>query len=266
MNQTVLGVLGTLATLGTIGALAPDRQPAAAPPQAAAPVLTPQQQEALRQAFNAPPGSTVEVEISNKDGGTVKTRNEGRGVGAGAVAEGDKLDQKFDGSPPRVGLGADGSQTAEGGGSDSEQKASALKIPPLPWQNPMFWLGLVCLGGSAFCFYRLLRRPAVILAASGVGLLAAAFYPVILLYTAAAVLLMIVGPYIWAEFQKKKHEGESNSKREALRAVVAGVEHRDVPPEMQRVVKAAIAKEADGSDKAVIDEVKRDDKVGKYAD
>lgn len=314
MNSAIGGVIATLVTLGGIGVMADKGSP---PPQAApvravihfadkgdkpkdkapapqpqTPGLSPEQQAALQQAFNLPPGSEVEVEIQNRDMGSVRSRNEGRGVGAGAVAEGDKLDGSFTGTPPSVGFGADGSLSGTGGGADSEQKASALKIPPMPWANPLFWVGLACLGGCGFCVYLGLRRAALICGIGGVGLIAAAFYPVILLFAVAGVLLAVFGPYLYAEFKKKKAEKDDSESYEALRAVVAGVEHRTLPGAIStsiaqampagvnftandmtnlvnRImgdVKAAIAKEADGRDKEVIDEVKREDKVGKYQD
>lgn len=295
MNQALVGVLSTIVTLGGIGLMADKGDPPKKAPQAQAqpapqtPPLSPDQQRALEQAFNLPPGSTVEVDIVNRDMGSVRSSQEGRGVGAGAVAEGDKLDQQFNGTPPLVGLGADGSLTGSGGGADSNQKGSALRVPPMPWQNPLFWIGLGCLGVMGFGIYAGLRRLALITGVAGVGLIATAFYPVILLFAVGAVLVVVLGPYVYAEVKKRKAEKDDNESYEALRAVVAGVEHRTLPSEMkktiqaalppgtsvdydklilqlQRTVKEAIAKEADGRDKEVIDEVKREDKVGKYAD
>lgn len=265
MNQGLIGVVSTIVALGAVGVMAPQDAPRGKQ-AAVAPAMTPEQQEALRQAFSLPPGSEVEVEIVNRDGGSVRTREHGRGVGAGAVAEGDKLDQRFDGTPPRVGRGADGSQMAEGGAAESSQRAAALRLPPLPWQNPLFWIGLAALGVCGFGVYAGLRRLAAIAGVAAAGLLAAAFYPAILLWAVAAVLLVIFGPYIYAEFKKRQAEAEAKRQHEALRAVVAGVERSEVPVEAQKIVKQAIAKEADASDKAAIDEVKRADSIGKYRD
>lgn len=302
MNQALVGVLSTIVTLGGIGLMAdkgdsPKKAPQAqAQPAPQTPPLSPDQQRALEQAFNLPPGSTVEVDIVNRDMGSVRSSQEGRGVGAGAVAEGDKLDQQFNGTPPLVGLGADGSLTGSGGGADSNQKGSALRVPPMPWQNPLFWIGLGCLGVMGFGIYAGLRRLALITGVAGVGLIATAFYPVILLFAVGAVLVVVLGPYVYAEVKKrraeqvaKEKESEGDRYYEALRATVGGVEHRLLPSEMKKTLKAAgvtlseadmdalvgrlqrnlkdaIAKEADGADKEVIDEVKREDKVGKYAD
>lgn len=234
-----------------------NRAPAAEQP--AAPSMTPEQQEALRQAFNLPPGSEVEVEITNRDGGSLRVVDEGRGLGAGAEAIGDKLDQQFTGSPPSVGRGADGSQSAQGGGAEADQSGSALKIPPMPWKNPLFWLGLAALGGCGFCVYARLRRGAMICGAAGVGLLAAAFYPFLLLFAVAGVVLVIALPYIKAEMEAQRN-------KEALRAVVAGVDHATVPQEAKDAVKAAIGTEADDRDRATIKAVKMADSVGKYED
>lgn len=302
MNQALVGVLSTIVTLGGIGLMADkgDQPKGKAPAQVQqapqTPPLSAEQQQALERAFNLPPGSTVEVDIVNRDMGSVRSSQEGRGVGAGAVAEGDKLDQQFNGTPPIVGLGADGSLSGSGGGADANQKGSALRIPPLPWQNPLFWIGLGALGVMGFGIYAGLRRLALISGVAGVGLLAAAFYPAILLFAVAAIVIVIFGPYVYAEVKKrraeqtaKEKESEGDRYYEALRATVGGVEHRLLPSEMKKTLKAAgvslseadmdalvgrlqrnlkdaIAKEADGQDKEVIDEVKREDKVGKYAD
>ncbi len=302
MNQALVGVLSTIVTLGGIGIMADkgDQPKGKAPAQVQqapqAPPLSAEQQQALERAFNLPPGSTVEVDIVNRDMGSVRSSQEGRGVGAGAVAEGDKLDQQFNGTPPVVGLGADGSLSGSGGGADANQKGSALRIPPLPWQNPLFWIGLGALGVMGFGIYAGLRRLALISGVAGVGLLTAAFYPAILLFAVAAIVIVIFGPYVYAEVKKrraeqtaKEKESEGDRYYEALRATVGGVEHRLLPSEMKKTLKAAgvslseadmdalvgrlqrnlkdaIAKEADGQDKEVIDEVKREDKVGKYAD
>lgn len=284
MNQALVGVLSTLGILGSVGLMAQDKAPPrqaihvhladkgdkpkssapAAQPQT--PPLSPEQQAALERAFNLPPGSEVEVDIVNRDLGSLRQRQEGRGVGAGAVAEGDKLDQQFNGTPPVVGLGADGSLSGSGGGAEADQRGSALKIPPLPWQNPLFWIGIALLAGTGGCVYLGLRRAALICGIGGVGCLASAFYPAILLFAVAGVLLAVFGPYLYAEFKKRKAEQDDEASWEALRAVVAGVEGKGVPAEARQAVKNAIAAQADARDKAVIDEVKRADSIGKYAD
>jgi hypothetical protein len=307
MNQGIVGVLSTLVCLGGIGMIAPkdkappqrvvlhyadkgDKPKAAAPAPVAQPQTPPlsaEQQRALEQAFNLPPGSSVEVDIVNRDMGSVRTSQEGRGVGAGAVAEGDKLDQKFNGTPPVVGLGADGTLTGSGGGADADQKGSALKIPPLPWQNPLFWIGIALLAGTGGCVYLGLRRAALICGVGGVGCLAAAFYPGILLFAVAGVLLAVFGPYLYAEFKKKKAEVDDGESYEALRAMVGGVYHRNLGNDMkttiqnlvpnlsgvdldkvvmrlQKNVQDAIAKEAGDKDKVVIDEVMKEDRLGKH--
>jgi len=222
--------------------------------------------EALKQLMNLPPGSEVEFQYGTTNDGSRTSAQEGKGVGAGATAEGDKLSQEFTGTPPKVGLGSDGAVTAEGGGGQSEQRASAVKLPPIPWANPMFWIGLVCLGLCGFGVYSGLRRFALVTGVAGASLLAVSFFPIILYFVIAGIVGIIVVPYAYAEYQKRQAEAEANRQHEALRAVVAGVEHKDIPAPVQSAVKAAIAKEADGADREAIDEVKRADKIGKYAD
>lgn len=205
-----------------------------------------------------------EYEYISTDGGWKETTDEGKGVGAGAVAEGDKLDGRFDGTPPKVGKTADGAQTAEGGGVDSTLKGSAVQMPKMPWANPLFWIGVAGVIGCGASVYLGLRRLAMVSGFGGVALIAAAFYPFILLFAVAGVIVIVAWPYAYAEVMKRRAEQKNVQHLEALRAVVAGVEHKDVPENVRNVVKSAIAKEADGRDKDVIEAVKRADKVGKY--
>lgn len=268
MNQTLVGVIGTLVTLGSIGVMAGnDKAPAQPPAAQVQGNLTPEQLEALQRTVQAMnPGSKVQVEVVHKDGGTVHTYEEGTGKGASAEAEGDKLSDKITGDAPVVNRGADGSASAKGGDVERNTSGSATKVPLLPWANPLFWIGVGCLGGCGFGVYSGLRRLALILGVAGVGCLAAAFYPALLLWAVAAVLVVLVGPYVYAEWKKRKAEKDDEESWEALRAVVAGVEGKGVSAEARAQVKAAIAKEADARDKQTIDEVKRMDSIGKYAD
>lgn len=256
-------IAGTLCTLGAIGAVAPsggsaNSQPVAraAVPASAAP-LTDEQKDALRAVLNLPPGATLDLEIVNEDDGSVRTRERGRGVGAAAIAEGDKLNENFNGSAPEVNLGAD--RSSRGGSADRQASASAVQVPPLPWQNPLFWVGLLALGGAGASIYFGLRRAAVICGVAGAGLLAAAFFPGLLLIVAAGAAVVLLLPYIRAEWEK-------NRSHEALRAVVAGVDDKTVPPEAKAAVKAAIRSESTEMDKATIKAVKKADEVGKYED
>lgn len=255
-------VAGTLCTLGAIGAVAPDRADSSPPvaravvPQSAAP-LTEEQKDALRAMLNLPPGATLDLEIVNEDDGHVRTKERGRGVGAAAIAEGDRLNDNFTGSAPEVNLGAE--RSSRGGGSERDVSASAVRMPALPWQNPLFWVGLAALGGAGASVYFGLRRAAVICGVAGAGLLAAAFFPGLFLIVAAAAVAVLLLPYIRAEWEK-------NRSHEALRAVVAGVDDKTVPAEAKAAVKAAIASEATDQDKATIKAVKRADEVGKYED
>lgn len=293
MNQALAGAFGTLITLSGIGFMAGPGDPPKQPPAQMRGNLSLEQLEAIQRTVQGMnPGSKVHVEVVHKDGGTIHTYEEGTGKGASATAEGDKLSDKITGDAPIVNRGADGSASAKGGDIERNASATALKVPPLPWQNPLFWIGLAGLGGCGFCVYLGLRRAALICGVAGAGLIAAAFYPVILLFAVAGVFFVVFGSYLYAEIKKKKAEQSDNESYEALRAVVGGVENKMLPAAMkqtiyanipqgvtfttdqmdkfitalQRNVKEAIAKEADGRDKKVIDGVKQEDKIGKYAD
>lgn len=248
------------------------------PPQPQAPAgaqgLSKEQAEALRTMLNLPPGTKVEVEISSKDGGTVRTIQRGKGVGAGAVAEGDKLSDSISGSAPEVGFG-DGS-SATGGSVDRKSKADALKVPAVPWQNPLFWIGVLMLAGSGVLFY--LRLPLVTkelklgLAGVGVACIAVAFYPALLIWGVVVIVGYLAFMYIKSHSSQgvlgralSFSETEATGRLEALRAVAAGVDDPTLPPDVRDAVKARIAAHAEPADVALIDAVKRADRLGKYA-
>jgi len=262
MNRLIIGAaIGVLPLFGSQASAQERTQGERAPTSA----MTPEQQEALRQAFQLPPGSEVEVEFITRDGGSLTTMGEGYGIGAGASAEGGELSDQFTGSAPAVGLGADGSQTATGGSADRDISATGMKIPPLPWANPLFWMGVACLGAAGFGVYAGLRRLATVAGVAGAGLLAIAFYPAILLWGVAAILLIVFGPYLYTEFKKREAEEDANTSTSALRAVVAGVDDASVPDSAKSQVKAAIAKHADGAHSEAIDAVKQEGGIGKYS-
>lgn len=183
------------------------------PPPPSSPFADPALGENIGRAVgNAIPGSDVEVTITHKDAGKVKTHKAGTGKGVSAVVEGDKMSDKITGSAPKVG-GDD--VTAEGGDVDKDSNASAVKVPPVPWQNPLFWVGIACLGGCGFCVYSQLRRAAMVCGVAGAGCLAAAFYPWLLLVAVAAVITVLLLPYIKAELEKLRANEAARAYAEA---------------------------------------------------
>lgn len=198
-----------------------------------------------------------DAEFWTRDGGSLRTKDEGFGRGAGATAEGDKLSDTISGAAPNVGLG-DG-RTASGGSIERDTAGTAFVVPEAPWKNPMLWIGLLAAIGGGYLTFQGMLKPGLILVAAGSACMAVAFFPALTLWLLAAAAAVLVASYLLSA------KG-SNSLREALRAVVAGVENKAVPAEAQAQVKAAIARESDEPDRAVIDEIKRADGVGKYAD
>lgn len=263
--KTLVAVLSTLVTLGGIGIAAGETPPAT---QATNPTqLTPEQISALRDTFsNLPAGSKVRVEVKHRDEGSATNGEQSTGKGASATSEGDKLNDQITGEAPVLARGADGSASAKGGGIDRETSASAVKVPASAWANPLLWAGILAIAGAGVAVYFGLRRAAVISGIAGAGLILSAAYPGLMLLMLLGVVVAVLGPYLYAEWQKRKGDMNQRSAYEALRAVVAGVEGPGVPAEARAAVKAVIAKESDAADRAVIDQVKREDKIGKYAD
>jgi hypothetical protein len=232
-------------------------------PQAAQ--ISPELAEQLRAALALPPGSRIEIQFRTSDGGSVEVTETGSSVGAGARAVGDKLDSNFTGTAPAVGLG--GGQSSTGGGATNDSKASALQIPPLPWANPLFWIGVLLLAGAGACAYlRLGVRIISIVGSAGLACLAAAFFPSLLIWAAAAAVLVFAWPYISSSIKAQKESVKSESYREALRAVVAGVEDPTLDKSVVTAVKSRISTQVDSRDRDVIRAIKLEDKIGKFAE
>ena len=218
--------------------------------------LTPEQTAVLRDALNLPPGTLVEVEFQSRDGGTLKVTQEATGKGAGAMAEGDKLSENFTGSPPEARL--DDTGDAKGGDAKAKQSASAIQIPPLPWANPLFWLGVACLGGAGFCIYARLRRGAVVCAIAGVGLLAAAFYPVLLLWTIGGVVAVLLVGHL-------KAESESGERESLLTKITKGIDSKGVAENVRAQVKESIGGNMTKADALKLEKLLQKHGIGKYA-
>ena len=185
--------------------------------------LTDPQTQAIREAAGLPPGSTVRLVRETKGSSSIDEHGEASG---------------------NVGLSL-GRLSAT---------ATQFNAPDSPWANPLFWIGVVCLGGAGVGFYAGLRRAALVSAVAGSGLIACAFYPGLMLILFAVAFGVVFGPYLWAEWKKRKAESDAKDKTEALRAVVEGVE--SVTPNVQDAVKDAIARAADLKDKQVIKAIK----------
>ena len=235
--------------------------------------LTPEQAEAMRMLLNLPPGTKVDMELRNTDEGSTTVTETGKGVGAGARAQGDKLDGAFTGTPPNVGL--TGAGNASGGGADSRNKASGLFPQTLPWANPLFWIGLALIAGAGAVFYFRVptaKTTAPILLVAGGGCLTAAFYPALLIWAMVGVVIFLAWPYIKAKLAeieaKRKLEEEKaahDSTKAALTATVKGVDDPSLAPEVKEAVKARIAAHASSGARNVIREVKVQGEVGKFA-
>lgn len=218
--------------------------------------LTPEQTDVLRQALNLPPGTLVEVEFQSKDGGTLKVTQEATGKGAGALAEGDKLSENFTGSPPTASL--DDTGDAKGGDAKAKQSASAVQIPPLPWANPLFWLGVACLGGAAYFGRKGRVRGVLICVGAAAGMLAAAFYPVLLVYLAAAGIAALLIAYL-------KSEDESGDFERLLVRIAGGVDSKALPETVKAQTKESIGGNMSKADALKLERLLQKHGIGKYA-
>ena len=171
----------------------------------------------------------------------------GTSTGAGGSATGDKTDLAGDGAPAPITLPGDGGAV----GPSSAPFVLGAKGGGM-FSNPLLWVGILCCIGGGAAIYFGLRRAAVVAFAVGAGLIVAAMLPVWAWVAIAAVAVIGGGFYLWSEWQAKRN-------KEALRAVVAGVEL--APPDVQAAVKAEVAKQADPSDKAVISRIKQADNL-----
>lgn len=244
---------------------------------AAAPTLTPEQEQAIRESMKLPPGTKIKVDVVNTVGGSVTTKEYGKGKGAAAETEGDKLSDNVTGDAPETTLSGGGS--SRGGGVTKNTKATALFPTAVPWANPLFWLGVLLLTGAGGLFLFKSKVPFIVpkdlplvMAGAGAGCLAAAFYPAILLWVFLGIVAFLVVPYVIskakqakAQEEAEKAEAEAKRQNEALRAVAAAVDDPKLSEAARREVKERVATHADDADKATITEVRMSDKLGKFA-
>ncbi len=240
---------------------------AQAPPNTK-PALTEEQKQAILSLLGQPSTSEIELEVTNESttqGGSVQREAQAQGTGAGFTTTGDKIVENITGTAPTTSLPGFGAG-ATGGASEKETKAEVFKPPASVWKNPLFWLGLLCLAGAGACVHFGLRRPGIGLGVAGISLIATAFFPWLLLIGVAVAVAAIAFPHLRAEFVAKARELDVKKYKEPLRAVLAGeAEIKASDPAAYDRLKKATEKHAEKGDSDVIDEIKREDKLGKYA-
>lgn len=89
----------------------------------------------------------------------------------------------IDGSSPKVKLG-----DASGEGGDTGISWSAVLNPA----QPLLWVGLICILGGGFLIWKVALTPGLIAIGSGIGFMAAAVYPWLLLLAAIGVVALVV--------------------------------------------------------------------------
>lgn len=245
-------------------------------PPAAGQALSPEQNEAIRQALGLPPGSTITLEhTTTKDGGTITVEEEATGEGAALRASGEKVVSDFNAGAPGANLTGKGQST--GGNTDTNNEvigaSSILK-------NPLFWIGFLALLLSVGTLFvrpptfpvAIPIRTTAILAGAGAGLIASAMYPFLMLFVIGGVVLVLLLPYIQREFaaeKERKRAEEGELAKKALRSVAAGVsdfkkaakDHTNsmIPPEMWDRLKDSLASHVEADEEDVIAKIRRED-------
>lgn len=240
--------------------------------------LTPEQQEAVRQALGLPPGSTVTLEhTTTKDGGSLKIEEEATGEGASLRARGEKIASDFNAGAPGANLGTKGAATGGTTETSNDVKGSSNL-----WANPLLWVGVaLILLATASLVVRPPTFPVAIpikatlvVAGAGCAFLASALFPVATLFIVGGVALVVVGLYLYREFTtqtlgQQAAKGEKSHK--ALRSVAAGISDfkklaqdpafAQVPPEMWDRLKTFLSSHVEPEEEAVIDEIRRQDNL-----
>ena len=242
------------------------------------PTLSPDQQEAVRQALGLPPGSTVTLEQTlTKDGGSFHIEEEATGEGAALRARGEKIASDFNAGAPGANLGTKGAAT--GGTTET---SNVVKGSANLWANPLLWIGIFLILLSAASLA--IRPPTfpvpipikatLVVAGTGVAFLASALFPVATLFIVGAAVLVVVGLYLYREFTTQKlgeKAARGEKSHEALRSVAAGISDfkklaqdpafAQVPPEMWERLKASLSSHLEPDERPVIDEIRRHDNL-----
>lgn len=208
---------------------------------------------------NAPDDRPVAIRYTERRGTTTEKVG---GQGAGLTASGDATNTKVDSSAPTValpGLSASGGTTS--GSAVARIDSKTVQIAALV-------LGTLLLIGGGIGYWKTTLRPCLIVAGVGVCLIASAFLPgwFWLLAAGLATVLLLAAAYFslrgeWSALREADNSDlEAKRFREALRAVVAGVEDID-NAEIRRGVKARVARHADRTDADTIRSVKIDDNL-----
>lgn len=194
------------------------------------------------------PGDTVVFEYES-DGGRLRRTDAASGTGPGLSTSSDEAAASFDTSAPAVGING---TTGTGGSGATE---FTLRTVGGAARNPLLWVGIVAVLAGLACFYFGLRRAGTYLVLGGGGFVIAAMLPGWAWLIIAGVCGVGVIVYVWSERDARRST-------EAARAVVAGVADLKRLDEVAYArVKAAVASHADESDRAVIDSIKRKDRL-----
>lgn len=230
--------------------------------------LTPEEIQALTELLDLEPGTRFDLEYTLDEGPLSTKSSTATGVGNGIDMSGQSLDSSLIQSPP---TSQTGDTSSQGGGSQFDLKAKGSFQKGL-FQNPFLYLGLIAL---AFCAYFVKKKSvkrAVLSGAIALASFLTILYPIIGIIALAVTVAWALFNDVLSLHKETTLEtttelgaAEANRFREALRAVVAGVDDVTLPEATKNEVKKRIEGHADEADSLTIREVKMADGVGKFA-
>lgn len=200
--------------------------------------LTPDQQEALRKVMDLPPGTTFEMETSQKttkDQGSLTKNRTATGKGAGVEGVGDGVNTKVDASAPNV-------SDDQGGAVAGDTKISTSVEKIFNIRGAFFWTGLFIIigGGILLAMKRILFGLGCIAAGLLCWLMAISTWFII------PVAVLLLGFGVWEAWLHGYF-------REGGRSLIAAAKEGNVLPQLESKLSSVMT----GTDHAAITTLKK---------
>jgi hypothetical protein len=193
-----------------------------------------------------PPGTHVQVEWDEEDGGLTTRDASGSATGAGATAIGADLKDSVTGTPATVDIG---SASGSGGSLDRQSSGTAFGGGDA-LGSILLWAGIAALAGGAGLWWAGFRKLAIHAGVLGAALIAVAMYPALAVFVLLGAAAVALFPTLLAEWRARKVD-------HTLARVVQGVEEASKQsPQSADIVKANLSRKMDATDKALIRTIK----------
>ena len=147
-----------------------------------------------------PPGTHVQVEWDEEDGGLTTRDAKGSATGAGATAIGADLKDSVTGTPATVDIG---SASGSGGSLDRQSSGTAFGGGDA-LGSILLWAGIVALAGWAGLWWAGFRKLAIHAGVLGAALIVVAIYPAVLLWALLGAAAFALWPTISAELAARR--------------------------------------------------------------